>query len=214
MIKGTIYKITSPSGKIYIGQTKDLNKRLKVYQYLKSRLQKQPKLYNSFKKYGFDVHEVEILEDNIPMEINRDLLDEREVYWIKFYDSYNNGLNCNIGGCSNKGLSEEGRKNLRLSKLGNTNWKGKVHSLESRIKMSEIQKGRKVSEETKEKLRNFKPTEETRIKQSLAKKGKKQSPEHIEARRKGMIGHEVSEVTRQKISDSQKGKSRKGNKNN
>lgn len=49
-----IYKITSPSGKIYIGQSRDLDKRLKSYKCGSSKTKGQPKLYNSFEKYGID----------------------------------------------------------------------------------------------------------------------------------------------------------------
>lgn len=32
------------------------------------------------------------------------LLNEREIYWIKFYDSFNNGYNLTEGGNSNRNL--------------------------------------------------------------------------------------------------------------
>ena len=43
-----IYKITSPSNKIYIGKSNNINRRFK--EYIKLRCKQQPKLYNSFKK--------------------------------------------------------------------------------------------------------------------------------------------------------------------
>jgi len=33
-------------------------------------------------------------------ECPKEKLDEREIYWIKFYDSYNNGYNLTKGGMS------------------------------------------------------------------------------------------------------------------
>ena len=45
-----IYKITSPSGKIYIGQSKDIEKRFKAYKNLKCK--GQPYIYRSLLKYG------------------------------------------------------------------------------------------------------------------------------------------------------------------
>lgn len=83
-----IYKITSPSGKIYIGSSKNINKRWKDY--LKSRCEKQHKLLNSFNKYTPEAHIFEILE-----ECEFELLFERERHWQEFYDVLGkNGLNC------------------------------------------------------------------------------------------------------------------------
>ena len=45
-----IYKITSPSGKIYIGQSKDIN--LRIIYYKNARCKCQQKLYYSILKYG------------------------------------------------------------------------------------------------------------------------------------------------------------------
>jgi predicted acyltransferase (DUF342 family) len=47
-----IYKIISPSGKIYIGQTSNWIKRVKKYSRVDCK--GQVKLYNSLKKYGFE----------------------------------------------------------------------------------------------------------------------------------------------------------------
>ena len=45
-----IYKITSPNNKVYIGQSVDIEKRLKRYKNLNCK--KQSKIYNSLNKYG------------------------------------------------------------------------------------------------------------------------------------------------------------------
>ena len=47
-----IYKITSPTGKIYIGQSVDIKKRWNHHKYAKDK--KCSKLYSSFKKYGYN----------------------------------------------------------------------------------------------------------------------------------------------------------------
>ena len=47
-----IYKITSPTKKVYIGQSVDIEKRF--YTYKKMLCKQQVKLYNSFQKYGVD----------------------------------------------------------------------------------------------------------------------------------------------------------------
>ena len=49
-----IYKITSPTNKIYIGQSIDIENRFTKYKSLDCK--NQVRLYNSLKKYGFDKH--------------------------------------------------------------------------------------------------------------------------------------------------------------
>jgi hypothetical protein len=70
-----IYKILSPSGKIYIGQSINMEKRKSQY----IKLNKScigPKLYNSLIKYGWESHIYEILEE-CPVEY----LNEREIFY-------------------------------------------------------------------------------------------------------------------------------------
>lgn len=54
-----IYKITNPNGKIYIGQSTNIDKRF--YRYKRLECKGQIKLYNSLKKYGWDAHIIEII---------------------------------------------------------------------------------------------------------------------------------------------------------
>lgn len=84
-----IYKITSPSNKIYIGQSINIEKRFK--QYKKLDCKKQPKLYNSLTKYGVEYHIFEVIEECILEE-----LDKKEIYWKKYYNTINEGLNCEL----------------------------------------------------------------------------------------------------------------------
>lgn len=75
---GLIYKITSPSGKSYIGKTvQSLSNRMKVHK-TKSGTGCTA-LKNAINKYGWDELTREIIEDNIP----EDQLNDREKYWIK-----------------------------------------------------------------------------------------------------------------------------------
>jgi len=55
-----IYKITSPSGKIYIGSSVDIKRRIIFYR--KLHCKGQVKLYKSILKYGWDNHKLEVLE--------------------------------------------------------------------------------------------------------------------------------------------------------
>jgi group I intron endonuclease len=73
-----VYKITSPTNKIYIGQSINIEQRWKRYNklYCKS----QTKLYYSLKKYGPENHIFEIIE-----ECKESNLLERETYWKNHY---------------------------------------------------------------------------------------------------------------------------------
>lgn len=93
---GYIYKITNTlNGKNYIGQTvKSVQKRFTQH---KNNANKpyfsQIVLYKAFNKYGFENFQCETLE-----EVENKKLDEREKYWIEYYDSYFNGYNSTLGG--------------------------------------------------------------------------------------------------------------------
>lgn len=88
--KAVIYKITNPSNKVYIGQTTNVLKRKGAYRRLDSCIQNQIVLYRSLKKYGWDAHIFEIIEECLI-----ELLNERERYWQEYYDVLGeNGLNC------------------------------------------------------------------------------------------------------------------------
>lgn len=95
---GYIYKIQNLiNGNVYIGQTvKPVEKRFQQHRnnYDKPYFS-QLILYKAFKKYGLDNFSFEALE-----KVDNDKLDEREKYWIDYYDSYKNGYNMTLGGRS------------------------------------------------------------------------------------------------------------------
>lgn len=128
---GAIYKITSPALKIYVGQTINYKERLKRYKWL--NCEKQRMLFFSLKKYGFDKHVFEILEDDLPIE----LLNEREKYWIKECNSYYknnraNGMNLNTGGNTPVWDSIRIKSFSDKFKGKNNPFFGKTHSKETR----------------------------------------------------------------------------------
>jgi hypothetical protein len=90
--KGIIYKITSPSGKVYVGQTiRSFEKRMQEHKDSKSSCSA---VKNAIDKYK-DQMKYEIIEANIPQE----QLDEREIHWIKELNSLRpNGYNLKTGG--------------------------------------------------------------------------------------------------------------------
>ncbi len=90
-----IYKITAQDGKIYIGKSRNIEKRWQDYISSFTKLSGQPDLYLSFKKYGWFNHNFEIIEECLEEELGC-----REFYWQHFYDVLGeNGLNMMYGSC-------------------------------------------------------------------------------------------------------------------
>lgn len=106
-----IYRLVSPSGKSYIGQSRNIFARWSSHR--RERRHDQVKLYNAIKKYSFDNFQKYILEECLIEH-----LDERERFWIKEFNSVNYGYNCDYGGQSNKVFSQEHIEKLRRANLG------------------------------------------------------------------------------------------------
>jgi hypothetical protein len=181
-----VYKITNPNGKIYIGQSIDIERRWKDYKGLHN-CKGQIKLYNSLKKYDPEKHVFEIIEE-CPVES----IIERETFWKNHYKVLNTpSLCCKIDG---KGgyLSEEtknkiGKSNSKPKPLNFVN--GVNHKLtgtkqteQHKKNISKGNKGKIISIETKQKISES----------NIGKNG----------RPKGFI---MSEETKQKISKSSVG---------
>ena len=94
MEQGIVYSIINTvNDNKYIGQTRqNLNKRW-LYHITESKSFSDRPLYRAINKYGIDSFKIRILEE-CPVS----LLDEREVYWIDFLDTYHNGYNATTGG--------------------------------------------------------------------------------------------------------------------
>ena len=104
---GYIYKITNLiNGNCYIGQTsKPVKLRWKEHKKDAtdiSRGKYEYPLYRAFRKYGFENFSFEIIEKCKISELN-----DKEIYWINFYNSYHDGYNQCLGG--------EGKKILELN---------------------------------------------------------------------------------------------------
>ena len=92
-----IYKITNKiNQKSYIGQSTNIEKRwnnhLSSVNNTLDHCYNYP-IYRAMRKYGTDNFSFEVLETCCV-----ELLDEREQYWISYYDTYENGYNQTIGG--------------------------------------------------------------------------------------------------------------------
>jgi group I intron endonuclease len=77
-----IYKITSPKNKIYIGQSWNIQNRLKAYSGCHCVGQKS--LYNSIKKYGWENHFFEVIHE-LPEDIEQSIIDQYEILYYDFY---------------------------------------------------------------------------------------------------------------------------------
>lgn len=170
---GIIYKYTSPSGKVYIGQTIDEKKRRKEFRNLNIKYAGR-KINHARKKYGPENFEYEVLERYRfrVMERARKKLNERERYFIELYDSYRNGYNSDTGGWDASGFkwSEETKAEFRKKKKDKPNpFLGKHHTDETRAILSEKAKQSYVNG----RVPNFKGrhhTEEAKRKNSEAHK--------------------------------------------
>lgn len=92
-MKKDIYKITNIiNGKCYIGQTTDAKRRFQQHKHLGYGNQDNKVLYYAINKYGINNFTFEIIESQV------ENYNERERYWIKYYDSYENGYNETEGG--------------------------------------------------------------------------------------------------------------------
>mgnify|MGYP001198546462 CR=1 FL=1 len=115
-----IYKITNPKGKIYIGQSINIEKRWLNYKCLYN-VKSQIRLYRSFQKYGVNTHIFEIIE-----ECSENDLNNKERYYQDLYNVIGKkGLNCRLTESDNKSgkLSQEtkdkvSKTHIKLRNLG------------------------------------------------------------------------------------------------
>jgi len=120
---GVIYKITSPSGKVYVGQTKNYKQRMSGH---KSKNSPCILLKRSIEKYG-DKMIYEIIE-----EVPNESLNDRETFWIKKLNCMApNGLNCDEGGGVDSEVSQFSKDNMsaaqRRSALKKNGYAGYVN---------------------------------------------------------------------------------------
>lgn len=224
-IRGIIYMIVCiPTKKRYIGQTivKLLTSRISQHwSDAKSKRDGCIKLQNEIRKYDSEFKRKNfyygIIEE---IDATQDVINLREEFWINKFNTIEEGLNIKEGGKNGKHSAETIEKIKKA--------KSKT-SIETRNKMSESQKGKKLSEETKRKIsdankgeKNYffgkhltdahrrkisevqkgkKVSVETRKKMSESQKGRVQTKESIEKTRQSKIGKSRSIETRKKISE-------------
>lgn len=197
---GCIYRILcKETQKSYIGQYKKDDPKLRWNRHL-SDAKKNSKcaIHQAIRKYGKDTFEVFVL----CLCETQEELDKKEDDYITEYNSmiYDNGYNMVSGG---KGRAPNFH-----------------HKEEHKLKMSELMKGRNLSEETKQKISNARKgvknnwTEETKNhvaeisrKKAIGLKHSEETKKKIGEKSKGRkpnLGKKLSDDTKKKISDSSK----------
>lgn len=178
-----IYKITNPKGKVYIGQSIDIERRFNHYKLLKCK--EQPRLYKSFIKYGVEEHRFEVI-----WQCPKCYLTKWERYFQEMHQSIGkNGLNCIL--------------------VAIDDFSG-GHSEESKKKISKSLKGRKLTAEHKENIsqgnKNRIITNEHRVNLGNGNRGKKFSDEWKAKMSEAKLGTTKSDEVKNKISQSLKGR--------
>jgi group I intron endonuclease len=199
-----IYKITSPSGKIYIGESKNVMKRWNRYK-SPSNVKKQCILYNSFLKYTVKKHQFEIVE-----ECSIDELKCRERHWQDFYDVLNRekGLNLILTQCGEvkhiisdetklkMSIAQSGENNPMYGKFGELNhFYNNTHTEETKNKISKSKLG------VASPMKGIPRSKEIRDKQSKTML-KKYADGYINPNTGNILTQEVKD----KISEAHKGK--------
>ena len=205
MVKtGIIYRwYCKDTQKSYIGQTLYPRARYKAHILSAKNNGSERKFSEALGKYN--QWEYEILESGIP----RNELNNKEIYYISLYDSYNNGYNLTPGGRQaaehvvfTKEHIEALKKSWTAERKQQASQTQKLAQLQywsspaGKIKAehhAEVMKGRTATEETKQKL-------------SAALKGRTFSEETRQKLSEANKGRTATEETKQKLSAAHKGK--------
>ena len=203
------------NGKKYVGQTKHTIEH-RWYQHCQPD-DNNNHFHNAIVKYSPDCWTHEIIA-----EYDDEILNEAEIYWIAYFNSFHNGYNETTGGDGGYIRSESTVNKMIASKKGklvgedNPMW-GRTHSEDSIKLMADKKRGKVVSEATKhkhsddalgthrseetkrlmsEKQMGRACSEETRLKMSLKRKGVQWSEEK---RRKIMEGRRLARINKLNI---------------
>lgn len=180
----TIYKATNKHNKkSYVGFDSNWPKRKIRHKH--NFLKKNTKFYSAIKKYGWDTFEWTVLYQS---KDKNHTLNEMENYFIIEYNTINYGYNLIPGGSKRTSFTQ---------------------SEETKKKISDSLKGRKLTEQHKNNMRGKIRSEKHKINLSLSQKGKAKSEESLEKRRntiKTKGAYQLTDEHKYKISQSLKGR--------
>ena len=180
---GVIYKYTFDNGKCYIGQTINFKKRINDHK--NNQLNRDFYFYRALRKYGFDSSKFLVID----IAFSKEELNEKEKYYIIFYESTNrkNGYNSKDGGSSGKPTKETKKKDVR-----SCDWKNSTKEIKEKISKTLKEKyksgeiisnslGKKLSEKRKKEISDVN-------KGNTYRRGKTHTEEAKEKMRKSSIG--------------------------
>lgn len=210
-MKGIYCIENTTNGKKYIGQSIDVKRRIRRHRFdLRHNKHINKHLQSAWNKYGEGSFRFKVLS----ICLSDDEMNDLEKELIKEFNTYHEGYNRTMGGESGftsflgKKHSKETIEKMRRVKLGKKHTdehKAKisaklrtmdikrVHSEETRKRMSEIAKNRYFSKETRDKI-------------SKALKGKKHSEEAKRKMSEARKGKAISDDVKEKISNTKKRK--------
>lgn len=149
---GIIYKYTSPSGKSYIGQT--IREKTRMIRHKKSiNSGIDTKFIRAIHKYGFENFSYErlFIIHSDDKHIVKEKLNYMEKYYIRKYDTFNNGYNMTLGGDGGSGTKHtEEFKQRQSERMKKSNPAFNMND-EWREKISKSQKGKTMPDSMKEK---------------------------------------------------------------
>ena len=166
-----IYKIVNlKTNKKYIGKTMDrfIERYWNHTWKLKNKVHDNKYLQYSWDKYGEDAFSFEVVK----VYVDGEDIDALERFYIDYFDTYKNGYNLTVGGEGTKGYVPTEENKRIVGEKNRINNLGKKHSKETREKMSKAHKGyvktsehrrnlslslkgKFVSDETRQKLREL-----------------------------------------------------------
>lgn len=196
-MKSGIYKITSPSGHVYIGQSVNIEKRWKFHYYNKNN--KTP-IVRSLNKHGYTNHYFNICHE-LPTDATKETFCQYEQLYIDLYrDAGVVLLNANPASYSMKGFkhTDEFKRNSSEIRKG---WKspmeGKKHTPES---ISKIKAARALQTNVKGKTKGA-GIKKVKKEFNLEEKKKKCSENNA----KYWLGKKMTYEQKRVLSDSHKG---------
>ena len=158
-----IYKVTNKiNGKVYIGQSVDIGRRWREHMTAKDDIY----FHKAIQKYGVENFEWEVIE-----QCKKKDLDEREIYWIEYYDSFNKGYNCTKGGgCTGGGEDNPNWKGgISLDPEYNKQWyetnKEKMKEYREANKEKRKEYNKQYRESNKDKLKEYRESNKEKTKE-------------------------------------------------